>query len=160
VLGCAEAHLPSGADAGAREDPAADGVDAGPARVDAGAAFTVPGAQSAPFVRCEDDGMTFFVEIWPVAISACVPPAEVHHDLLLVGIQRWDGSAGTFELGEETPRGRASGGTGLDELRGAITIEPFDDVPRVLAWDLDGAGEGRLDLSVCGRFERYPCPTP
>ena len=155
---CGSSHAPSG-DAGGRRD-AGDRLEDGGGAPDAG--FTVPAGQSFSQVRCDERGTTFYAEIWPTVDGAeCAPPPDISEELLILGIDGWDGSAGTFIMGESSPRGTARGGTGAsaEPVTGTITIEPFPATPEVLSWDLS-VGSGRVDLRTCGRFEMFPCEPP
>jgi hypothetical protein len=108
-------------------------------------------------VSCADDGgALLFVEVWPSAPSACVPPPRVE-EVLVLGVDGWNGQPGTFVVGEETPNGLAMASSGTEPVTGTITIEPFVLTPSVIAWDLS-VGSGRTDLGVCGKLDDFPCP--
>ncbi|CAN94756.1 hypothetical protein predicted by Glimmer/Critica [Sorangium cellulosum So ce56] len=111
------------------------------------------------YIDCGDEpaGSTLFVEISPRG-SGCLPAPDVVDDVLVFGIVRWDGQPGTFTLGVETPHGMALASRGLqpNPLTGTLTIEPYAGAPSAIAWDLS-VGAGRTDLSVCGRFDDFPC---
>ncbi|WP_437739014.1 hypothetical protein WME73_25545 [Sorangium sp. So ce302] len=121
--------------------------------------WTVPPDRVYSYIDCGDEtaDSTLFVEISPRG-SGCLPAADVLDDVLVFGIVRWDGQPGTFTLGVETPHGMALAARGLqpDPLIGTLTIEPYVGTPSAIAWDLS-VGAGRTDLSVCGRFDDFPC---
>ncbi|WP_437592319.1 hypothetical protein [Sorangium sp. So ce1000] len=121
--------------------------------------WTVPPDRIYSHIVCHDEpaDSTLYVEISPMA-SSCQPEATLVDDLLVFGIVRWDGQPGTFTLGVETPHGMAQAllGSRLDALTGTLTIEPYVGTPSAVAWDLS-VGAGRTDLSVCGRFDDFPC---
>jgi hypothetical protein len=148
--GCATDHTRVAADAGVARD-SASAPDAG---------LTVPPESLWAQVTCEDGGTArLFVEVYPDGVvSECVPEASIT-DLIVLGIDGWDGLAGSFVLGEPSPRGRAGLGVGIssDPPTGTLTVEPFDERPHFVSWD-SSAGEGRVDLGLCGRIERLPCP--
>lgn len=140
-----------GADAG--------GADAGAA--DAAAEWTHDPGETYSSIMCKDDGMQLFVELWPPsAQSACVPDPAVS-DVLVLGIEGWDGEPGTFVLGEETEHGTAQAGysLSLDPLEGTLTVEPFAETPQWISWELS-VDSGRTDLGLCGKFSKFPCATP
>ncbi|WP_434042910.1 MULTISPECIES: hypothetical protein [Sorangium] len=121
--------------------------------------WTVPPDRTYSHIECDDESAdaTLYVEISPAA-TGCLPPGDVGDDVLVFGLQRWDGQPGTFTLGVETPHGMAYAVMGFpdDSLTGTITIEPYVGTPSAIAWDLS-VGAGRTDLSVCGRFNDFPC---
>ncbi|WP_437707144.1 hypothetical protein WMF45_25810 [Sorangium sp. So ce448] len=121
--------------------------------------WTVPPDRVYSHIECGDEaaGTTLFMEISPRG-SSCLPAPDVLDDVLVFGIVRWDGQPGTFTLGVETPHGMAQAARGLqpDRLTGTLTIVPYVGTPSVVAWDLS-VGAGRTDLSVCGRFDDFPC---
>ncbi|XYI03660.1 hypothetical protein ACMHYB_29400 [Sorangium sp. So ce1128] len=143
---------------GSNSSGAGAAQDAGPG--DAGPSWTVPPGQTFSETSCEEGGLLLFVEIWPDAGSACVPTPDVE-DVLVMGIEGWDGQPGTFIVGVETPQGTAHAvfDLGIDEVYGKITVEPFVGTPSGLSWDLS-VGSGSTDLAVCGRFEVTSCVPP
>jgi hypothetical protein len=160
MAACGTSHPVADVDAGIGDSGStpsdAGRLDAG--SVDGGQAVTVDPGWTYSSVSCDPErGMTLMVEIWNEAKGECVPdPGAI--DVLVLGVDRWDGRSGVFEVGVSTPRGRAgaSRSGGSVDVTGTIVIEPFDDTPRFVAWDLS-IDEGRADLSRCGRFEAYPC---
>lgn len=121
--------------------------------------WTVPPDRTYSHIDCGDDpaAPTLFVEIWPEG-SGCLASATLVEDVLVFGIQRWDGQPGTFTLGVETPHGTARAGmvSQPDPITGTLTVEPYVGRPSAVAWDLS-VGAGRTDLSVCGHFDDFPC---
>lgn len=156
VCGCSPSvlHTPSG-DAGT-SSAGSGGADAGVA--DAGVEWTHDPGQTFSSITCKEDGMLLLVEVWPTG-TACTPdPAAT--DVLVLGIDAWDGEPHTFQLGQETPHGTAHATLGVPgPLEGTITVEPFAEAPRWISWDLSEAA-GRTDLGLCGHFDDYPCPLP
>jgi hypothetical protein len=122
--------------------------------------WTVPPDRGYSSVICGDEPYEpmLFVEIWPVG-AGCLAPPDLWDGIILLGIQKWDGSPGTFTVDVETPHGVAIAGLSdlSDEvITGTITVEPFEGAPSAISWDLS-IGAGRTDLSVCGHFENFPC---
>jgi hypothetical protein len=163
VLGCGGSVTTApdgsgGSGAASSSSSGAADAGAGASAVDAGPGWTVPPGQTHSRVDCDEEQMLLFVEIWPTAESECLPSPAVT-DLLVLGISEWDGSPGTFVVGQPTAHGTAHASTGIDETEGSITVEPFVGTPRWLAWELS-AGEGRTDLGLCGKFDEFPCVPP
>ncbi|WP_437540637.1 hypothetical protein WME97_24950 [Sorangium sp. So ce367] len=140
---------------GGTSAPGAGGSDTSSSSSSPG--WTVPPDRVYSHIDCEPAGSTLLVELSPRS-SGCVPAADVLDDVLVFGIVRWDGQPGTFTLGVETPHGVALAARGLqpDLVTGTLTIEPYVGTPSAIAWDLS-VGAGRTDLSVCGRFDDFPC---
>ncbi len=118
--------------------------------------WTVSPEQVFSDVACDDEPL-LFIEVWPAAASACVaPPGLDVDDILVLGIEGWDGEPGTFPIDEETPHGVARAKRGLDALTGTLTVEPYVGTPSAISWNLS-VGAGRTDLSVCGKLDELPC---
>jgi hypothetical protein len=121
-------------------------------------AFTVPPGQTFSQTSCTETGPRLFIEIWPTAVDECVPDPSVI-DVLVIGIEGWDFTSGSWPLGEKTPHGTAfandGGGLGKPSV-GSVTLAPFGDVPGVLSWEVDGAS-GTTDLSLCHQALEAPC---
>lgn len=128
--------------------------------VDPGPSWTVPPGQTYSHVSCEGQ-VELFVEIWQEARSECVPSSDVA-GILVLAVQGWDMSPGTFVIGEPTAQGEALAAfpsSGTEEVTGTLTIHPFEGAPAGFAWDLS-VGSGTTDLSVCGNFDSFPCAQP
>lgn len=106
-------------------------------------------------LTCDPDepDATLYIEVYLVETSAmnCVPPSAVEYDdVLLIALTDWDGTAGTYEFGDDP---RTSASVALDTLYGTITVEV--DSPYEPTWlDVDLAGPsqsfvGGLDFSRC-----------
>lgn len=160
VPGCFEAPEafppePTSRDGGQVDDA---GNDAGSEGLpDAGPALFAPPERTWSTAYREEAKLNLLIEIWPNAVAACVPPADVDVERMTVlGIHGWDGTAQTFVLDQDGPHGRAAGTSGGisadDRLTGTLTVEPFDETPRYLSFDIDPLGQGRIDLSLCGDF--------
>jgi hypothetical protein len=140
--------------------PGLDGgrSDAGPA--DAG--LTVAPQNLWAQASCEDDGtIRFLAEIYLEPVPSDCTPAPSVTELLLIGIDRWDGRPGTFQLGAEGPRGRAqialTPSSDPEAPNGTLVVEPFEGSrPRFMSWTSE-IGSGRVDLGLCGRFDMLPC---
>lgn len=101
------------------------------------------------------------IAIWPRAPSSCEAPELGYLDrVLYIYILDWDFSSGQFVIGEPNPHGTALASWFPDQspaqteaASGTITIEPFDDLPQAVSWELDLAA-GRADTSVCGTISK------
>jgi hypothetical protein len=127
--------------------------------VEPGPEWTVPPGHTYSSVSC-DGQVELFVEIWQTARADCVPASDVA-GILVLGVQNWDMSPGTFVIGQATEQGEAMAAdlSGPDEVTGTLTIEPFEDEPTWFSWDLS-VGSGTTDLSLCGHFDAFPCSQP
>jgi hypothetical protein len=136
--------------------------------VDTGAVDTRPSEVSSPLAAPREqtfaevtrdrdlpDRYSLMVEVYPRSSPTCAPAADVSPDSVhLIVLDRWDGSAGVFPLGEETPHGRARMAAGREGMaRGTFTIEAFASKPMFVSYDTDVAGKGVLDISRCAKFE-------
>jgi hypothetical protein len=153
-----------GSAGGAGAGNAAGGDGGGGAIGGSSAGLSVWPGQTYSNINCIDGESQLFIEIWPdtEAEVECVPSPEIDAaQVLVIGIEDWDFSAGVFPLDEETPHGtaRAASGASPDFATGTLTIEPFVDVPGVISWDFDAAS-GSTDLSLCYRPPSEPCATP
>jgi hypothetical protein len=160
LLACGATVIEQPADGGGGQSTGDGGsADGGGPDGGGGSAWTVWPGQTYSHTHCDDwNQLLLLVEIWPEAEIECVLPAHVADALVLV-IEAWDGSAGTFTVGEPTVHGAAHATQfpAPKVVTGTITIEPYADTPRGIAWDLD-VGAGRTDLGPCGRFDELSCP--
>jgi epidermal growth factor receptor substrate 15 len=117
-------------------------------------------SSSISMVSCQDDGtIAWLVEVYVLApIDGCVPPVDVSpNDILLIGIDEWDGEAGTYDVGQ----GEAIAVMGVETLSGSLTLDvsaPYH--PSTLDYDLAGTSSmhtGTLDLAPCSFVEEPPC---
>lgn len=139
--------------------PDSGSVDSGAADtapIDTGPKLAAPREQTWAEVTREEKEPTRFrllIEVWPKSDGTCAPPPDVSADYRIIGVMRWDGRAGVFPLGLDTPGGRAMFGVGTESAKGTFTIEPYTDKPRFVSYDTDLAGKGILDISRCGNFD-------
>lgn len=107
-------------------------------------------------LNCQDEAVLpiLYVEAFAFdeVLPACVPPADIDIDDVLVFVVRdWDGAAGVFEFGPDQPHSASVGfpspqetPTGFVEL---FVAESY--VPIAAHIELDGLLAGDLDFSVC-----------
>ena len=110
-------------------------------------------------VSCQDDGtIDWFVEVHVEgSFEGCMPPADtLPSEVLLVGIDEWDGEAGAYVLGES-----AVALYGIEPLSGTFTLDvssPYH--PSDFVYDFTGDTEsfvGSMDLTPCSYVEEPPC---
>lgn len=160
LIACDPSVRAPGEGGGVSDGGSAEAGGAGEGAGGGGAGFSVWPGQVFSETTCQEEGPLLFIEIWPTAADECVADPSVI-DLIVIGIQGWDFSSGIFVLGEKTPHGTASaidGGLGIPPV-GSITLAPFDEIPGVLLWDVDGE-TGSTDLSLCHHPLPEPCATP
>jgi len=101
----------------------------------------------------------WLVEVYVLGpIDDCVAPADLDpSDVLVVGIDGWDGEGGTFVLGD----GAASATYNVQSLMGTFTLEvsaPYH--PSTLTYDFANASAeltGDVSLEPCSHVEAPPC---
>jgi hypothetical protein len=114
---------------------------------------------SISMVGCQDDGtVSWLVEVYvQMPIDGCVPPADIDPStILLIGIDDWDGEAGSFDVGAD-----AIASYDVEPLTGTIDLEvaaPYH--PSTLEYELTGPRTkltGSLYLETCSYVDEPPC---
>lgn len=110
-------------------------------------------------VGCQDDGtIAWLVEVYvEMPIDGCVPPPDIDpSSLLVVGVDDWNGEAGSYEVGDE-----AMASYELEPLTGSIDLQvssPWH--PSRLDYELAGTTTkltGSIDLETCSYVDEPPC---
>jgi len=111
-------------------------------------------------VSCQDDGtVSWLVEVYVQGpIDGCAAPVDVDpSEVLLVGIDEWDGESGTYEIGN----GAAVAVYGVEPLTGTFTLEVSAAYePSAFDYDFTGASAdlaGSIHLETCSFVDEMPC---
>ena len=109
-------------------------------------------------MSCGDDGtIDWVVEVHVESSFDGCSPSPDPSEVLLVGIDGWDGEADTYVIGE----GAAVALYGLEPLSGTFTLDissPYH--PSDFTYEFTGDTEmlvGAMDLSPCSYVDELPC---